>query len=160
MLDKCNTVPIAIISKNKTIGNMLVLWCLGALAAVLMNFYATGPKDLYDPTFLFFYLPHIFEFGIPIIAFKLGLIKLDYRTIPNTLILTIAIYTAVHFINLALIKHVAANNIVDNSGNPVIINYMYSIKTEGFALLNVFWKLLPHRYWYMYLVFPIIAIYL
>ncbi len=153
-------LPIAIFTKNKTIGNMLVLWCLGALAAVMLNFYASEASDLYGATFWFFYLPHVLEFGIPIIAFKLGLIKLDYKTIPRTLILTAAIYTAVHFINLGIIEHVAKNNLVDYNGDLLHINYMYSIKSEGFPLLSTFWQIIPHRYWYMFLVFPIIFIYL
>ena len=153
-------LPIAMFSKNKTIGNMLVLWCLGALAAVVMNFYADEASDMYNPTFWFFYLPHVLEFGIPIIAFKLGIIKLDYKTIPKTLILTAGIYTAVHFINLGLIEYVKAKNLVDNAGNLLNINYMYSIHSEGFPLISTFYALIPHSYWYMFLVFPIIAVYL
>lgn len=153
-------LPIAIFTKNKTIGNMLVLWCLGALAAVLMNFYADTASDVYSARFLFFYLPHVLEFGIPIIAFKLGIIKLDYKTIPMTLIFTAVIYTAIHFINLGLIEYTTAKNITDIYGNPLHINYMYSMQHEGFPLLSTFWKIIPHSYWYMYLVFPIIFIYL
>lgn len=153
-------LPIALITKNKAIGNMLVVWCLGALAAVLMNFYPESVSDLYGPTFLFFYLPHVFEFGIPIIAFKLGIIKLDYKTIPTTLVITAAIYTVIHFINLGLVDYVISHDLRDYAGEYLHINYMYSLKTEGFALLNVFWNILPYSYWYMYLVFPIIAVYL
>ncbi len=153
-------LPIAIFTKNKTIGNMLVLWCLGALAAVMLNFYADEASDLYNPTFWFFYLPHVLEFGIPIIAFKLGIIKLDYKTIPRTLILTAAIYTVIHFINLGLIAYVKAKNLVDYAGNLLHINYMYSMQHEGFPLLSTFWNIIPHSYFYMFLVFPIIFIYL
>lgn len=153
-------LPIAIFTKNKTVGNMLVLWCLGALAAVMLNFYADEASDLYNPTFWFFYLPHVLEVGIPIIAFKLGIIKLDYKTIPRTLIFTAAIYTAVHFINLGLIEYVKAKNLVDYAGNLLHINYMYSIQHEGFPLLSTFWQIIPYSYFYMFLVFPIIAVYL
>lgn len=153
-------LPIALFTKNKTIGNMLVLWCLGALAAILMNFYADCKNDLFSARFLFFYLPHVLEFGIPIIAFKLGIIKLDYKTILKTLVLTACIYTAVHFINLGLIEYTTAKNITDTYGNPLHINYMYSLQTEGFPLLSTLWKIIPYSYWYMYLVFPIILIYL
>lgn len=153
-------LPIAMFTKNKTIGNMLVLWCLGALAAVMLNFYAETASDLYSSRFIFFYFPHVLEFGIPIIAFKLGIIKIDYKTIPRTLILTAAIYTAVHLINLGLIEYTTVNKITDIYGNPLHINYMYSIQHEGFPLLSTFWKIIPHSYWYMFLVFPIIFIYL
>ncbi len=153
-------LPIALFTKNKTIGNMIVLWCLGALAAVLMNFYAESASDLFTARFLFFYLPHVLEFGIPIIAFKLGIIKLDYKTIPKTLILTAAIYTAVHFINVGLIEYTTKFNVTDIYGNPLHINYMYSMQHEGFPLLSTFWNLIPHSYFYMFLVFPIIFIYL
>lgn len=153
-------LPIALFTKNKTIGNMIVLWCLGALAAVLMNFYAESASDLFTARFLFFYLPHVLEFGIPIIAFKLGIIKLDYKTIPKTLILTAAIYTAVHFINVGLIECTTKFNVTDTYGNPLHINYMYSMQHEGFPLLSTFWNLIPHSYFYMLLVFPIIFVYL
>lgn len=153
-------LPIAILTKNKTVGNMLVLWCIGALAAVMLNFYAAEASDLKNPTFWFFYLPHVLEFGIPIIAFKLGIIKLDYKTIPRTLIFTALIYTAVHFINLGLISHVEKNNLVDYAGNLLHINYMYSIHSEGFPVLSTLWSILPYSYFYMFLVFPIIAVYL
>lgn len=153
-------LPIALFTKNKTIGNMIVLWCLGALAAVLMNFYAESASDLFTARFLFFYLPHVLEFGIPIIAFKLGIIKLDYKTIPKTLILTAAIYTAVHFINVGLIEYTTKFNVTDTYGNPLHINYMYSMQHEGFPLLSTFWNLIPHSYFYMFLVFPIIFVYL
>lgn len=153
-------LPIAIFSRNKTIGNMLVLWCLGALAAITLNFYAAEASDLLYPTFWFFYLPHVLEFGIPIIAFKLGIIKLDHKTIPKTLIITFIIYTAVHFINLGLISYVKAHKLVDYAGNLLHINYMYSIQSEGFPLISTFWSIIPHSYWYMLLVFPIIAVYL
>ena len=153
-------LPIALFTKNKTIGNMIVLWCLGALAAVLMNFYAESASDLFTARFLFFYLPHVLEFGIPIIAFKLGIIKLDYKTIPKTLILTAAIYTAVHFINVGLIEYTTKFNVTDTYGNPLHINYMYSMQHEGFPLLSTFWNLIPHSYFYMLLVFPIIFVYL
>lgn len=153
-------LPIALFTKNKTIGNMIVLWCLGALAAVLMNFYAESASDLFTARFLFFYLPHVLEFGIPIIAFKLGIIKLDYKTIPKTLILTAAIYTAVHFINVGLIEYTTKFNVTDTYGNPLHINYMYSMQHEDFPLLSTFWNLIPHSYFYMLLVFPIIFVYL
>ena len=48
-------LPIAMFTKNKTIGNMLVLWCLGAFAAVMLNFYAETASDLYSSRFIFFY---------------------------------------------------------------------------------------------------------
>ena len=40
------------------------------------------------------------------------------------------------------------------------INYMYSMHPEGFPILTQLYALIPHSYWYMLLVFPIIAAYL
>lgn len=154
-------LPIAILTKNKTIGNLLSVWCIGALAAIALNFYPAAWSDLYsNPVHLFFYFPHLLEFGIPILLFKFGIIKLDYKFIPRTLILTLGIYTAVHFINLGVIEYATAKNLVDWAGNPLNINYMYSIHPEGFPILTQFYDLIPHSYWYMLLVFPIIAVYL
>ena len=50
-------------------------------------------------------------------------------------------------------------NLTDSSGELIQVNYMYSVGPDN-PLLNLFYKIIPHSYWYMYLVFPILGVYL
>ena len=141
-------LPIAVFTRNKTIGNLLLVWSLGALVALVLNFEMKETK-LFGEPFNFYYFPHIFEFGIPILLFKLGLVKKDVRCIGSTLTITMVIYTVVHLINSGI------NTYIPDAD----VNYMFSIEATN-PLTALFYKLIPCEYWYMYLVLPIVAVYL
>jgi uncharacterized membrane protein YwaF len=141
-------LPIAVFTRNKTIGNLLLVWSLGALVALVLNFEMTG-TELFSESFNFYYFPHIFEFGIPVLLFKLGLVKKDVRCIGSTLTITMAIYTVVHIINTCINAFIPGAD----------VNYMFSIEATN-PLTELFYKLIPCQYWYMYLVLPIAAVYL
>ena len=141
-------LPIAVFTRNKTIGNLLLVWSLGALVALVLNFEMTETV-LFSESFNFYYFPHIFEFGIPVLLFKLGLVKKDPRCIGSTLSITMAIYTVVHVINTCI------NTYIPDAD----VNYMFSIEATN-PLTELFYKLIPCQYWYMYLVLPIVAVYL
>lgn len=151
-------LPIAIFTRNKVIGNLLLVWSLGAVAALVIN-TAQANYILYSPTFNFFFFSHVLEFGLPILLFKFNIIKKDVRCIGSTLGITLLIYTIVYFINLGINSYCEANQILDWAGNVIKVNYMYPLWSDN-ALLDVFWSLIPHQYWYMYLIFPIVAVYL
>ena len=141
-------LPIAVFTRNKTIGNLLLVWSLGALVALVLNFEMKETK-LFGEPFNFYYFPHIFEFGIPILLFKLGLVKKDVRCIGSTLTITMAIYTVVHILNSCINAFIPGAD----------VNYMFSIEATN-PLTALFYKLIPYQYWYMYLVLPIVAVYL
>jgi uncharacterized membrane protein YwaF len=141
-------LPIAVFTRNKTIGNLLLVWSLGALVALVLNFEMTG-TELFSESFNFYYFPHIFEFGIPVLLFKLGLVKKDPRCIVSTLSITMAIYTVVHILNSCINAYIPGAD----------VNYMFSIEATN-PLTALFYKLIPYQYWYMYLVLPIVAVYL
>lgn len=141
-------LPIAVFTRNKTIGNLLLVWSLGALAALILNFDMTE-AILFGESFNVYYFPHVFEFGIPILLFKLGHIQKDARCIGSTLTITMGIYTVVHIIN-KLINHFCAG---------ITVNYMFSIEATN-PLTKIFYQIIPCEYWYMYLVLPIVALYL
>lgn len=145
-------LPIAVFTRSKTVGNMLLLWSVGALAALLFN---RPDYELTSAAFCFYYFPHVLEFGIPILLFRLGLIEKDAKCIVSTLVLTFAIYTAVHLCNLCI----NSMGLISPDGDKIVVNYMYSLVPEV-SLLNIFWDIVPHAYWYMLVVFPIVAIYL
>lgn len=151
-------LPIAVFTRNKTVNNLLLVWSLGALAALVMN-TAMAEATLFGAPFCFYYFPHVLEFGIPILMFKLGLVKKDPACIGSTLAITMTSYTLIHFINLLINRYCAANHILDNAGHALKVNYMFSLDPSN-PLLALFYKMIPHPYWYMYMIVPIVAVYL
>ena len=151
-------LPVAVITRNKTLSNLLLVWSLGALAALVVN-TAQAEFVLMSPTFCFYFFPHVLEFAIPILLFKLGMVKKDPKCIVSTLLITVISYTLIHFANLGLNAHCVANQILNPAGEIVTVNYMYSLVPEN-PLLALFYSLIPHAYWDMFLIFPIVAVYL
>ena len=161
-LHMCNItaflIPIVLITKNKYIANLLVLWSVGALIALIFNHEASN-FILFTPTFLQYYLSHTFEFGIPILIFALKIIPLDRKTIPYTILITLIIYTVVHLINLSLNRYILINDIKDNNGNLIQVNYMFSIYPSNPGL-QFLYNIIPAPYFYLLLMLPIFLIYL
>lgn len=149
-------LPITVATRNKTLGNLLVLWCAGALMALLFTYGQTN-YEIFSMTFAVYYFPHILEFAIPIFLFVFKIIELDWRCILSTLLLTIGIYTVVHLCNVGINAYCSANNIVDWNGDLIQVNYMYSI-LPSIAPLPLFWSIIPHSYWYMYAAIPLVAL--
>lgn len=152
------TPPIAVFSRNKVLCNLLLVWSLGAVAALVIN-TAQANYILFSNVFNFFFFSHVLEFGIPILLFKLKLVKKDVRCIASTLGITLVMYTIVHFINVWINNYCEENQLLNYAGNVIKVNYMYSLWSDN-ALLDIFYSLIPHQYWYMYLIFPIVAVYL
>ena len=151
-------LPIAVFTRNKTLNNLLLLWSVGAFFALVVNF-AQANYEIFSWTFFFYYFPHALELGIPILMFLLKLVKKDVKCIGSTIGITISSYTVIHFINLIINSYTEKNGIVDYAGNVIKVNYMYSIRPEN-PLLDLFYRIIPHSYWYMYLCFLVVAIYL
>ena len=145
-------LPVTVLTRNKTLGNLLLVWCLGALVALVANF-EMAEAELFGESFCFYYFPHIFEFGIPLLLFKLGLVKKDIRCIASTLGITMAIYTFVHFCN-RIINHYCAL-----AGKDIQVNYMFSLEATN-PLTALFYRVIPYEYWHMYMAVPIVAVYL
>lgn len=152
-------LPIVVFTRNKTLGNLLLFWSLGALLALILN-TSMAEAELFSMPFCFYYFPHVLEFGIPIILFKLGLIKKDFKCIPSTLVITLGIFIAVHFVNLALNSYCATNNITDYAGNLIQVNYMFTMFHDNIPLLTTFYAIIPHPFWYLLFAVPVIAVYL
>ena len=145
-------LPIAVLTRNKTIGNLLLVWCLGALVAIIANF-EMAEATLFSESFNFYFFPHVFEFGIPVLLFKLGLVKKDPECIGSTLTITMLLYTMVHLCNLGINRYCAL------VGNGIRVNYMFSIEPTN-PVIAMFHQLIPYEYWHMYLVLPIVGLYL
>ena len=151
-------LPFAVFTRNKVLGNLLLLWALGALVAIVLN-YSMAHCELNSAAFAFYYFPHILEFVIPVLLIKFGLIKLDHRCIVSTIVITMLVYTLIHGINVWVNSYCEANQIVDGGGNLIQVNYMFSIRPEN-PLLDLFYSIIPGDYWYMYLAVPVVAVYL
>ena len=151
-------LPFAVFTRSKRLSNLLLLWSLGAVMAVVMN-HAQANFQIRSWTFFFYFVPHVLEFAIPVLLFKLGLVEKDPRCILSTLLITVGMLTAVHFINLGLNAFFAANQITDAAGNLIQVNYMYTLVPEN-PVLALFQKVIPYRYWYLYGILPVIAVYL
>ena len=63
---------------------------IATLVALVLNF-EVAETELFGEAFCFYYFPHIFEFGVPVLLFKLGLIKKDPRCIVSTLSITMVL---------------------------------------------------------------------
>lgn len=140
-------LPFVVFTRNKTFGNLLLVWCLGALAALVLNYDMTD-EPLFSWHVFFYYFPHLVEFGIPILLVALGHVKKDPKCILSTVVISMVIYTIVHFLNLGIIA------LTDHS-----VNYMFSIRPNN-PLVDLFYSWIPCQYWYMYLVLPIVVVYL
>lgn len=151
-------LPVAVFTRSKTLGNLLLLWSLGAVMALVVN-SALASCEVFSPTFFFYFFPHLLEFGIPILLFRLGLVKKEAKYIISTLVITLVVYTLIHFTNVALNDYFTARQICNPSGAVVQVNYMYSLTPEN-PVLALFWSLIPYPFWYMMPVVGIVAVYL
>ena len=151
-------LPFAVFTRSKTVNNLLLVWSLGALAALIMNTEMADATLLSGP-FCFYYFPHVLEFGIPILMFKLGLAKKDAACIGSTLGITMGSYTLIHLVNLLINSYCAAGGVLNSAGEVLTVNYMFSIIPSN-PLLALFYEVIPYEYWYMYMIVPIVALYL
>ncbi len=151
-------LPVAVITRNKVLNNLLLLWSLGALLALIMN-NSVSEAAIFSSVFNFYYFPHVLEFGIPILMFVFGLAKKDVKCIASTVAITAGSYTVIHFINLAINSYTAKHNVLDWASNVIRVNYMYSLEPEN-PLLDLFYRVIPHTYWYMYVSFVLVVVYL
>lgn len=151
-------LPVAVFTRNKVLSNLLLLWSLGAIMALVVN-TAQANYEIFSPTFFFYFFPHLLEFGIPILLFRLGLAEKDVKCIASTLLITLCAYTLIHLGNVLLNHYFITNEICNPSGAIVQVNYMYSLRPEN-PVLALFWSWLPRPYFYMLPVILIVLIYL
>ncbi len=152
-------LPFAVFTKNQVVKNIPLLWSFGALCAIVLN-HAQGHFKLYSWTFFFYFFPHLLEFGIPLLLLLLKRVKLGFKYIVSTIVVTFASYTLIHLINVLLNNYVIKNNLLDANGNLIFLNYMYSVKPPVNPALELFYKLIPAPFWYMFASIPLIVIYL
>ncbi len=77
----------------------------------------------------------------------------------STLLITLGVYTLIHWANVSLNSYFIANQITNPTGAVVQVNYMYSLHPEN-PVLALFWNWIPSPYFYMLPVVLIVLIYL
>lgn len=150
-------LPFLVFTKNKALGNMLLLWCLGAIAALVLN-TEMAEAELLSWPFFFYYFPHVAEIAIPLLMVSLGKVRKDPKCILSTVGITMGLYTVVHLINLGLNRLFVAGDVRNLSGERIIANYMFSIKPNN-PMSELFYGWVG-EYWHMYLALPILVAYL
>lgn len=151
-------LPYAVFKKNTVLSNLTLLWALGAAIALILNQEMAGETVL-GFKFCIYYFSHLLEIVVPVLLFKFGLCRLEPKCIYSTLGITIAAYTAIYFINCGINNWAAANAILDSKGAPLVVNYMYSVIPNN-PVLELFHRIIPYSYWYMYVGFLIVIPYL
>lgn len=151
-------LPFAVFTKNKVLSNLLLLWALGAVFALVVN-TAQAEYEIFSWTFFFYYFPHTLEIGVPILTFALKRTEKDLKCIFWTVGITLGALVVIHFINLGINRYCVANNVLDWAGKVVQVNYMYTLRPEN-PLLQLFYNLIPYEFWYLLLCIPIVLVYL
>jgi uncharacterized membrane protein YwaF len=151
-------LPFAVFTKNKVLNNLLLLWALGAVLALVVN-TAQADYEIFSWTFFFYYFPHTLEVGVPILMFVLKRTEKDLKCILWTVLITLGALVVIHFINLGINRYCVAQNILDWKGDIVQVNYMYTLRPEN-PLLQLFYNIIPHEFWYMMMCIPVALVYL
>ncbi len=153
-------IPVAVLTKNKVLSHLTLVWSLGAMLVLVVN---TGQAhyEMFSEAFWVFVLCHTVDVTVPALLFLSGLVKFDIKKAPAVIGTTMAAYTGVHFANLAINKYLlestAAVSTFARIRKVPQVNYMYSLGDEGNAVFAMFRKIIPLDYWHMYLIAPIIA---
>ncbi len=152
-------LPVTVATRHRVLGMFSLFCCLGAALALLAN-TAQAHFEILSATFFFYYVPHTLEVSVPLLLLTTGLIRPAGRAVLPTSLFTVGIYTAVHFINLAINRHADAHGLIGGEGTPLSVNYMFSLSPAGNPVLEFFYKCIPHPYWYMYAAVPLLVVYL
>ena len=151
-------LPFAVFTKSKVLNNLLLLWGLGAVLAIVVN-NAQANYEVFSWTFAFYYFPHTLEFGVPLLMFVLKKTEKDIKCILWTVLITLGALIVIHFINLGINRYCVDNNVLDWAGNIVQVNYMYTLFPEN-PVMQLFYNLIPYEFWYMLLCIPVALVYL
>ncbi len=150
-------LPFMVFKKNEFLGNLLPVYSVGAVAALVFNYFQADFL-IFDHVFLMYYIPHTLEFGIPMLMLAFGLVKIKPKYILPCILTTFGLYTIVHFCNLLVNKYLEANPVLNSWGGEIRVNYMYSLSPDGNPALVFFYNILPKEYFYLLLTLPIFLI--
>ncbi len=153
-------IPFLTWKRSNFLGNLLPVYSIGALAALVFN-TAQAEYKIFDQVFAVYYFHHTIELGLPMLMVALGLVKIKPKYILPCVAVTFVLYTMIHFINVFLNDFTQAHQILNSAGEVVKVNYMYSLHHEWNPALMFLWNFLPNghqSYFYMLLALPVIAV--
>jgi hypothetical protein len=154
-------IPFAVAFKNKVLAHLNLIWSLGAMLVLIVN---TGQANyvMFSEAFWIFIVCHSVDVAVPTLMFTTGLIEFNFKKTPAAIGITMAAYTGVHFINIGINEYLSSVYSVAGHSRaiPPRVNYMYSLGDEGNAAFALFRKIIPADYWHMYMIVPIIAVFL
>lgn len=152
-------IPFTVLTKNKFMAHLNLMWSLGAMLVLVVN---TGQAYyiMFSEAFWVFVLCHTVDVSVPALLFTTGLVEFDIKKSPHTIGVTMAAYTGVHFINIAINSYLESlPSAYSFSRTAARVNYMYSLGDEGNAVFALFKQIIPFDYWHMYLIAPVLAIF-
>ena len=143
-------IPIALLTKKRG----LLSFCffvapLGALMAMVSPEPAFTGYSLFIPRIAGFYLTHLIVMMAGILLVTMGFYRPHFKDLPLTLLTVLLLVTGIHGLNLLFRATVCPN-----------ANYFFTVETSGVSILDVFWNIIPHSYWYLYLALVILLPYL
>ncbi len=139
-------LPAAVLTGDRKLNNVLLLWSFGSFCAILLNPLETAWSPG-DTEFWMFYAPHAAEAAVPPLMFALGLAEKDPRCIPVSVGSTFAAYTFSHACNRLI------NAFYARTGSPCRVNYMFAERPEN-PVLDACWRLVPVPYLYALVLLP------
>ncbi|MBQ4424902.1 MAG: YwaF family protein [Lachnospiraceae bacterium] len=154
-LQLCNInmiiIPIAVLRKSRPLMSFAFFMApLGALMALVMPGNGFDGYSLFLPRIMGYYGTHfmIVIEGLALAVF--GLYRPRFRDLPRTVVTIILVTFVVFLFNLLL----RATGIYPKA------NYFFSMETEGNALLNIFYRLIPVPFLYLMPSILILAVYM
>lgn len=145
-------LPIALLSRRQMLKNMLPVFALGALSAVICN-QGMADAKLGSWVFIMYYVPHVMEFCIPLVMLLTRRILLLPRLILPVALCMLALAAGVHGCNEVINTYLIDPETAD------FVNYMYTCDPEGFPILTDLWELNPRKFWYLMPLLPVIALF-
>ena len=143
-------LPIAVLTGNRTLNNILLLWSVGSFCAILLNPLETAWAPA-DTEFWMFYAPHAAEAAVPWLGLALGLFRKDRKCIPAALGATFLAYSFSHVCNRLI------NARYEGIGSAVRVNYMFAEYPEN-PVLDACWRVIPAPYWYGFVLLPFLLL--
>ena len=154
-LHLCNVnmilIPIAVATKNRS----LMSFCffvgpLGATMALVMPGNGFDGYSVLLPRMLGYYGTHFMVVieGLAVVTF--GLYRPRFRDLPKTVLAIIVIAFVIFCINMLL----------RTTGLHPKANYFFSVETEGNAVLDIFYRLIPYPFLYLLPCTLVLAVYM
>ena len=154
-LHLCNVnmilIPIAVATKNRS----LMSFCffvgpLGATMALVMPGNGFDGYSVLLPRMLGYYGTHFMVVieGLAVVTF--GLYRPRFRDLPKTVLAILVIAFVIFCINMLL----------RTTGLHPKANYFFSVETEGNAVLDIFYRLIPYPFLYLLPCTLVLAVYM